>query len=531
MSSANQSRLSSSPVKENLVPPPNVRPPPRSPIHRAPLKRKAPETPSSILPPPKKLLYSSDYDRNALRAQQHTFRVDSPSTVPSSTFYARRPLGPRLPVRPAVSVTSAGSRRIPQSPQPPTSSTPLSSPRNPAVTGVSTPITSQIGSQQPPGAPARPSFSFVAPPGPSAIPALYLERPAVALTHAPVQPKSLPPSSTLVRNAPPHVPTVKICQDCGGTNFADVGGAEKARMRESLDGAGPVLHLLRERGLPLGRFLSVVFDKERWDDLDQPSRKQIEWFLHGATKGGHPVDVVRSIFDHPQSRSKQGTVQQFIFPECSVPPSSSFDSPEQEKEALLVLRPPDTSDGAGRSQLCVRARDALLPFFVDTVVAEMSREADHLMRDEVMKGPTSGRTDEKLSWDSLTSFSFGLTMLHMIVYAPIMWILLTSAAIGKNRSARIKEVNSSEENESGRGSNNTRDPWLVSRLVLSDCVCAKLGTDSYCLGKCLCCAYIVLFPPSRGQRAPANRRHPAICVQYVALRDFDPESPWRCKRI
>ena len=51
MSSANQSRLSSSPVKENLVPPPNVRPPPRSPIHRAPLKRKAPETPSSILLP------------------------------------------------------------------------------------------------------------------------------------------------------------------------------------------------------------------------------------------------------------------------------------------------------------------------------------------------------------------------------------------------------------------------------------------------------------------------------------------------
>lgn len=94
---------------------------------------------------------------------------------------------------------------------------------------------------------------------------------------------------------------------------------------------------------------------------------------------------------------------------------------------------------------------------IQSEVQQLS-EVDSLRSNDGLTGYT---------WNRVLSFQFSTITNHVIEAAPLLWSVLTTAAIGnEKRGDRIRETMQKSENKSGRGSNNGRDPWLVSKTCM-----------------------------------------------------------------
>jgi hypothetical protein len=68
------------------------------------------------------------------------------------------------------------------------------------------------------------------------------------------------------------------------------------------------------------------------------------------------------------------------------------------------------------------------------------------------------------TWKTLLSFSFVENLIMIMRVAPILWFLLTEAAIGKKQAAQLEAANVHvvPGAGAGRGNNNHRNLWIVS---------------------------------------------------------------------
>jgi hypothetical protein len=100
---------------------------------------------------------------------------------------------------------------------------------------------------------------------------------------------------------------------------------------------------------------------------------------------------------------------------------------------------------------------ALKQYFAQKVLELVNQEMTQLAGDDLLKAGEH----TALTWAKVTSFSFTGIQTMVKEKAPLLWSVLTMAAIGPNVTRLAKAREEAIEGARGRGSNNRRDPWLV----------------------------------------------------------------------
>jgi hypothetical protein len=241
---------------------------------------------------------------------------------------------------------------------------------------------------------------------------------------------------------------VSTCEACGSTSFIPRNGIEKEQVLKELSGAGVVLSVLKRQKLTLGKFLHILLTTPS-EDLSDSTRKSLSSFLKGNGKHS-AVDVVRAIYEHPFSR-RTGP------PAVMIPPSFSF-SPVAVECTEGIPSQAATEDEA-EARVPRPARVELRNYFVEEVCKEVGKEMVALTKDDNLRGAQE-QAGQRYTWTFLMGVSFDALQSFVVSTAPILWTLLTSAAMGEKRAGHLKQVYAARKGE-GRGSNHSRDPWLV----------------------------------------------------------------------
>src|SRR5258708_3623380 len=100
--------------------------------------------------------------------------------------------------------------------------------------------------------------------------------------------------------------------------------------------------------------------------------------------------------------------------------------------------------------------------FGEQSIKHIKREMDTLLHDDYWRA-TNLETD-RFDWDVILSFSIESAQSIIMENAPIIWMLLTWLAVEYRRPQLVETRTQSKQ--SGQGSNNTRDPYLVSTANL-----------------------------------------------------------------
>jgi len=105
----------------------------------------------------------------------------------------------------------------------------------------------------------------------------------------------------------------------------------------------------------------------------------------------------------------------------------------------------------------------LKQYFLCEVLEEINSEIKTLVKESTLHVEGS----VALSWSKTTVFSFMQTQELIQKKAPALWSVLTMAAIGNGNIGRLLGIwKEAKEGAGGCGSNNMRDPWLVSEASL-----------------------------------------------------------------
>ncbi|KAF8310443.1 uncharacterized protein EI90DRAFT_2956624 [Cantharellus anzutake] len=97
-------------------------------------------------------------------------------------------------------------------------------------------------------------------------------------------------------------------------------------------------------------------------------------------------------------------------------------------------------------------------YFLSCTVERVTSEVSLLEADPSVQ---SVHDAGQLSWGSVTDFSLSSLRDRVLALAPITWTLLTTIAAGGGKHVTYRETYNKNK-KTGRGSNQTRDPWLVS---------------------------------------------------------------------
>ena len=101
-------------------------------------------------------------------------------------------------------------------------------------------------------------------------------------------------------------------------------------------------------------------------------------------------------------------------------------------------------------------------YFLCEVLEEINSEIKTLVKESTLHVEGS----VALSWSKTTAFSFMQTQLIQ-KKALALWLVLTMAAIGNGNLGCLLGIwKEAKEGAGGCGSNNMRDPWLVSEASL-----------------------------------------------------------------
>ena len=259
-------------------------------------------------------------------------------------------------------------------------------------------------------------------------------------------------------------------------SFRFVTGIEYHERLENLNGADIVLRILRRQKLTIGRFLLEVLGPP--SRLNSSSRQQVHAFLAGRNVDGHPLRVIEAIINHPDANeftAGQPTRPIFRYPPHSIPPNNScvypgenvtrvlpmFPSPANATAASTVV-PAESSTGSHQPwPFNHPAANVIREFCTQQTMKEVEAEMECLADLETFRS----HDNDGFSWPRILSFRFSEVTAEVLTAAPVLWILLTTAAIGSSRSSRIGHVMADRANSTGRGSNNARDPWLVCTFI------------------------------------------------------------------
>ena len=102
---------------------------------------------------------------------------------------------------------------------------------------------------------------------------------------------------------------------------------------------------------------------------------------------------------------------------------------------------------------------ALQKYFVVKVIKCTELEVHQLQKEPSLQSCRS--KDSGFFWNIILEFSVDAAQRVLMKVAPVMWMVLTSIAIGKRRSIQLKEANATDK-KSGKGANHIHDPYLVS---------------------------------------------------------------------
>lgn len=389
-------------------------------------------------PPITPLAYSKDFEQAAALTR----------SKPSSVQF--NPIGPSFyPSRQSSSSTTAQSRRNPPHlPVPPALITPNGQPtaRHPPPPPLQSFSSSPFRVSVPPSTPVPP---------PTPLPA------TTSYSEASVQTEPLNPEPS--SEASPRL--IDVCATCSGSVFEKIDGATRYHRLHDLDSAAVILNTLARQDITLGRFLSIILDPENLGSMNRTNRTKLLNFLQGQNPGSHPVDIAQAMANHKYARDKPSTSASeedvltfpFPFPSYSVPPPSSSVSSNTLQAALQ-----NVADYAEMSFYKVPASRALRNYAVHETLIVIEKEMESLVQADELR--TSGAGDGAFSWKFILNFSF-VSLLHVILLeAPILWTIMTTASVGERRGATLKKVREEARGGGGRGSNNFRDPWLVSNF-------------------------------------------------------------------
>jgi len=233
---------------------------------------------------------------------------------------------------------------------------------------------------------------------------------------------------------------VSTCEACGGTSFIQRNGIEKEQGLNELSGAGVVLSVLKHQKLMLGKFLHIVLTTPS-KDLSDSTRKSVSSFLKG--NGKHlAVDVIRAIYEHPFS-FHPGPLA------AMLPPSFSFSPVAAECTDGISSQTAMEAEAEARAPQPTQVE--LCDYFVEEVCKEVGKEMIALTKGDNLQG-AQAQAGQRYTWAFLLGVSFDMMQSFVVSTAPILWILLTSAAMGEKRAEHLKQVYVARKGK-GQGSN------------------------------------------------------------------------------
>ena len=144
--------------------------------------------------------------------------------------------------------------------------------------------------------------------------------------------------------------------------------------------------------------------------------------------------MVRAIYDHPWAHNRIWEEPIHTIPEYATPIGISLN---------LVQQTPQKTSTKVDSMYA-----ALQKYFIVKVIECTELEVHQLQKEPSLQSCRS--EDTGFSWNNILEFSFDAVQRVLMKVAPVMWMVLTSIAIGEGRSIQLKEANVTDK-KSGKG--------------------------------------------------------------------------------
>ncbi len=202
-----------------------------------------------------------------------------------------------------------------------------------------------------------------------------------------------------------------------------------------------ILAALCQQNLTISQFLATILDPNNEDKLTSNSQSSLATFLQGwTTTGTQPIDTVKLMFHHrlSQDRLNQTGTAYHPLPIYARPPTILSLHPQSIPSSLDVTLDGTDNPGFNTRSIWdgVRARSSLKQYFLHKVLEEVSSEVENL----VEEGSLHAEGPAVLSWINMTTFSFTQTQELILKKAPVLWSILTMAAISDGNAGRLLAV-------------------------------------------------------------------------------------------
>ncbi len=220
----------------------------------------------------------------------------------------------------------------------------------------------------------------------------------------------------------------------------------------------------------IGQFLVVILDPKNEDRLMQNSQSALAAFLQGWTVvGTQPINATRLMFHHclSQDGPRDANTAYHPLPIYAQPPTIPSFHPQSISSSLDSMSDVTSTPGLGFDTRSiwngVRAHCSLKQYSFHEVLEDINSKIKTLVKESTLCAEGS----VALSWSKTMAFSFMQTQELIQKKAPALWLVLTMAAIGNGNIGRLLGIwKEAKEGARGCGSNNMRDPWLVSEASL-----------------------------------------------------------------
>ncbi len=201
-----------------------------------------------------------------------------------------------------------------------------------------------------------------------------------------------------------------------------------------------VLAVLKEQGLTIGEFLLAVLGDV--ENLSHLAKEVMKWFIQGCTKV-HPITVVNAIYKHP-----------YACPDCFYKPSfhplPRWSVPFDRSQPNNPFAETHCTYGT------------LQKYFVAQAAEHVQMEVKQLLGNDFLRTQVTKHEGGKFDWNAVLTFSIATLQQTMMELAPVTWMLLTGVALGIDEErATMLQMSRTNSKQDGKGSNNTRDPYLV----------------------------------------------------------------------
>ncbi len=203
----------------------------------------------------------------------------------------------------------------------------------------------------------------------------------------------------------------------------------------------------------------------------QNSQSALAAFLQGQTIAGtQPINATRLMFHHHLSQDgpRDANTAYHPLPIYAQPPTIPSFHPQSISSSLDSMSDVTSTPGLGFDTRSiwngVRAHCSLKQYSFHEVLEDINSKIKTLVKESTLCAEGS----VALSWSKTMAFSFMQTQELIQKKALALWSVLTMAAIGNGNIGHLLGIwKEAKEGARGCGSNNMRDPWLVSEASLT----------------------------------------------------------------